>query len=169
MVKHNTAQQLRRREFLRMLAGGAGALLVGDVLSGCGSGGGASSSSSSRTVTGSINLSQIGGSNLTVVSAFQQGSTVSAQGQFTTPASALGSQLLGVTDGAGNLRSLTITVPNLQSTTTFDANSTALVLVLLNSWHSDYRPCNHISTDATDHGDRFVRSLVVLSRPKPPL
>lgn len=121
---------LRRRDFLRTLASGAMLLAGGNMLAGCGGGGG-SVGGRTTTVTGTVNMSQIGGSGLAIQTAIEANAPVSAQGTFSTQTSASASHLIFVTDGASKVRAVGIANPLTAQTMPLDATSTALVLVMI--------------------------------------
>jgi hypothetical protein len=85
-----------------------------------------------QEISGTINANEIGGSNLTIWSAFKQNSFVSNQ-QYTTKVSKMGTQLLFVTDGNHQLRGLTLSKLNNQQPLLLncDAISTAYSLLFL--------------------------------------
>lgn len=128
-----------RREVLRMLAGSAFMLSTGGILAGCGGGGTNGNSggggnvnppAGTQTFTGTINTQEIGGSGLTVQSAYQSASPVGSSGSFTTSASNQGTQLITVSDNTGKMRALGLSNPALPSLT-LGAASTAVSLIFL--------------------------------------
>lgn len=91
-----------------------------------------STTSQTTSVNGTINLKEIGGSNLSVQSIFKQNCDVTS-GQFTTDVSKIGTQLLFITDGSQQVRGLTLSIltSGKPSPLTGDATSTAYSLMFL--------------------------------------
>jgi len=128
-------KKLSRRQMMRILAGGASGLLLSDLLVACAgggnSGGNNNGSSGTATVSGNVNMAQMGGSNLTINSATAAAAPIAKGGAFTTNISANGSQLQCVTDGSGIIWALAISNPSSADPLTIDATSTALALLML--------------------------------------
>lgn len=141
---------LNRREFLRMLSGGALGIAAGGLtLAGCSGGsggnglnlgngsGGGGGNVPREVAAGNINLQEIGGTGLKVVSVYSPETPVDATGNFSTTVSGQGGQLLGVTDAAGALRALAISIPDGQGNRTraqalsIAASSTAAAMVFI--------------------------------------
>lgn len=111
------------------------------VLAACGDGGeGASTSNSSASTVqmkGTVNSREIGGSNLTVLSAQQELTSPVQADTFTTTISTRNPQLLFIQDANEIVRGLTFSIrPDLSDSTpptllSADATSTALALLLL--------------------------------------
>lgn len=105
----------------------------------CGGGGENSSGSTSTAaataeVSGMVNQGEIGGTELSVLSAQQAGSSQVQSGTFTTAVSTQGPQLLFLQDSGGMVRGLTLSSPSSQglpSVMKVDARSTALALLFL--------------------------------------
>lgn len=84
-------------------------------------------------VTGNVNTSEIGGTNLSVISVWQDASSVSSNGSVTSTVSQKGTQLLFVIDVSSQLRGMALSVPqeSRKGDVAFDANSTAISLLFL--------------------------------------
>jgi len=76
-----------------------------------------------RTRNGYVDLNEIGGEGLTVVSVFKPNTSVSPDGSFDTIVSAVGAQLVMVTDKNKELRATAISLPE-DKLLVFDAKST---------------------------------------------
>ncbi|MDQ2731210.1 MAG: hypothetical protein M3Y56_06090 [Armatimonadota bacterium] len=136
---------MKRRKFMRLLYGSAlGVSVPGTLamLAGCGSGGGNSLAvvPGPSTQRGLVNTGEIGGSGLLVQSVYAPTAPVAADGSFSTTFSAVGPQLISVTDGTGALRGLGLFNPApllfspLRQTTpsmVIDLHSTAVSLVYI--------------------------------------
>ncbi|MBS2034744.1 hypothetical protein JST97_07145 [bacterium] len=129
------SSRLSRRRFIHGLGlGVASGLMVGCGSSDAGRSGlvGGNPTGSSTTTTPSsttVNLNQIGGSPLRIVSGRQAPAGVDASGNVTVVTPDNAAQVLFAVDGAGNLRGLTIKIPG--QSLSLDAASTALALVFL--------------------------------------
>ncbi|MEQ1844040.1 MAG: hypothetical protein ABL983_00505 [Nitrospira sp.] len=102
-----------------------------------GSGGGASSGASTVQAKGTVNSGEIGGTNLTVLSAQQDATSAVSGGAYSTTVSTTGPQLLLIQDDSNALRGLTFSVKaDLSPSTALtvlpaNATSTALAILLL--------------------------------------
>ena len=114
---------VNRRAYLQSLSAAA----IGTWLAGCG-GGGAAPAAQVEGVTGSLNVSQIGGSQLKVFSVFD-GLAEVVNGSFTTKVSEDMLQTLLVSDGNEKLRAMTIHISG--KPLEVDASSTAVAIVFL--------------------------------------
>ncbi|MCX6769638.1 MAG: hypothetical protein NT051_03080 [Candidatus Micrarchaeota archaeon] len=76
-----------------------------------------------KTRDGYVNLDEIGGENLTVVSFFKLSSLVSANGSFATKVSSRGAQLVMVVDKNRTVRASAVSLPD-DKLLVFDAKST---------------------------------------------
>ena len=114
---------VNRRVYLQSLSAAA----IGTWLAGCG-GGGAAPAAQVEGVTGSLNVSQIGGSQLKVFSVFD-GLAEVVNGSFTTKVSEDMLQTLLVSDGNEKLRAMTIHISG--KPLAVDASSTAVAIVFL--------------------------------------
>ncbi|MGE0487919.1 MAG: hypothetical protein AB7S38_01760 [Vulcanimicrobiota bacterium] len=127
---------LPRRAFLQLLGGtGAGLFLGGcdgqsveDFFAG-GGGGQNGGAPAAGLTTGRVDLSQIGGTGLRVLSAFLAPANVDGTGQFATSVLNTRAQALLVLDDAGKVRALGLSLPG--ANLLFDAASTALTWVFL--------------------------------------
>jgi predicted outer membrane repeat protein len=86
-------------------------------------------------VSGKVNLGEVGGNQLTVLSAWElDGAQVDTHASFTVEVSAVGAQLLATIDESGQPRALTISIPTSYAPTcslAFDASSTADALLMM--------------------------------------
>jgi hypothetical protein len=86
-------------------------------------------------ITGGVDLNEIGGENLQVVSAWDESKVISDSGEFDVIVSDSAAQVLFLKDGSDSVRALAISIPvNKDSTMSpieFDAHSTALSILLL--------------------------------------
>jgi hypothetical protein len=103
------------------------------LITGCGSSGSSAPSAPTAATTGKINTSEVGGSSLQVVSAYQNASPIDAGGNCSTTVSTQGAQLLMATDNTSQNRALAISLPTTGSNVSvqFDADSTAATLVFM--------------------------------------
>ena len=126
----------RRRAFLE----GSARLALGLALAGCGSSGGdggqglagsSALSPSLTTLSGRLDLRQIGGQGLKVLSPYFSQGVVGGGGDFQTACSQSGAQMLLVSDLASKLRGMAVNLPG--SPLVVDAHSTALAIILWSS------------------------------------
>ncbi len=131
-VQDQDAQKIRRRDFLRAVGGGAVLLAVGDSLVGCGGGGGGSQIHT-RSITASVNQSEIGGQGLTLLSVYSTPVSARTNGTLPMQIAASQAQMHMVVDAAGNPRALSVSNPSTGTSQqmTFDADSTAASLIFL--------------------------------------
>ena len=111
------------------------------MLQGCGGGDGSAPpgtdpGATNAPVSGTIARAEIGGNGLMVRSAWQATAPAAGNGGFTTRVSQEGAQLLAVADAAGELRGLTVSVPQGRGRQAMhlavDARSTALAYLWFN-------------------------------------
>lgn len=114
---------------------------IGLPLSGCGGGTVTPPASSIPTVTplaatGTVDMAEIGGGGLVVLSALAEPAGVTGAGAFSTRVSDIGAQALFAVDSSGELRGLALSVPggagaSARSTLAVDAETTALGLLFM--------------------------------------
>lgn len=138
------SKRVGRRSVIKGLSGlGMGMLLSAcsgggsdDLVSGApaapgagGGGGGGGGGGITGPVTGRVDTTQIGGQNLSVLSAFQLDGLVDPTGAFQTTVATGNAQIVFVRDGGGVVRGMAVSLPG--SPLTFDAASTATALVFM--------------------------------------
>ena len=125
---------MNRRGFLRNSV-----VFAGSLLAGCGSSGGnfvfndppaggQPPTTPTGPFVGRVNLSEVGGQALSVISIYANPAGLTASGDFATTVSRDGAQLLLVCDPRQNVRALGYSIPG-QSAVEIDAVSTTLMLV----------------------------------------
>jgi len=117
---------------MQLLAAGTSTVLLSDLLVACGGGGSSNSSSSgTTTVSGKVNTSEIGGTNISISSASADAASISKSGTFSTKVSSGGNQIQFITDGSGKIRGLAMSDPTNSASLSVDSTSTALTLLML--------------------------------------
>lgn len=131
------SKKISRRKMIKLMANGATAILFSDLLSACGGGGNNPTTNnndntiSTKSISGSIDISHIGGTNLTICSATADATLISADGAFSILIPINGIQLQFVTDDTDRIWALSFSNPSDSSPLLIDAKSTALSLLMI--------------------------------------